>query len=289
MAVVFTHLRAFHAVAVHGGFTAAANALRVSQPTITTQVRELEERYSVELFLRQGRNVRLTAAGRSLLEISSRIVKLHDEAEELLANTGALKAGNLKIAAVSPFHATDMIARFIERHPLFKVSMLLGNSELTLSRILDLEADIAVLAHSIDDPRITSIPFSTQEIVVFVNHHHPWWDREGVRLEELAGQPLILREQGSTTRLALEAAARRAGVVLTPFMEIGSREGIWKAVERGLGIGVVADFEFVPHPSLKTLRFQDAEVRTDYRLAYLADRKASRPINAFIETVLKPQ
>src|SRR5690606_4655625 len=114
-------------------FTSAANALHVSQPTITSQVRELEERYGVELFLRQGRQVKLTESGRALLQISSRIVKLHEEAEEFLANTGALRAGNLKIAAVSPFHATDMIARFIERYPLFKVNTLFGNSELTLS------------------------------------------------------------------------------------------------------------------------------------------------------------
>lgn len=286
MAIVFTHLRAFQAVATHRGFSAAARALRVSQPTLTTQVRDLEERYGVELFLRQGRQIELTEAGRSLLSISARLFKLHDEAEELLVNFGELKTGVLKIAAVSPFHATDMIARFVAHYPSFKVNMVLGNSEMTLRRVLELEADIAILAHKIDDPRIRTISFSTQEIVAFVNDTHPWWQRDEIELAELSDEPLILREEGSTTRYALEHAAGLADVTLNPFMEIGSREGVWKAVERGLGVGVVADFEFVPHPRLKTLRISGGKIRTEYRLAFLEDRTSARSIKAFVDTVL---
>ncbi|WP_192937749.1 LysR substrate-binding domain-containing protein [Sinorhizobium meliloti] len=286
MAIVFTHLRAFHAVAEHRGFTAAANALNVSQPTVTTQVRELEERYGVELFLRQGRRVELSATGRALYEVSTRIMKLHEEADELLANTGRLTTGHLQIAAVGPFHATEMIARFLARYPLFKISMLLGNSDRTLSRILDLEADVAILAHMVDDPRVHTTPFSTHEVVAFVSSDHPWYVRDEISVSELEGQPLILRETGSTTRRALEAAAEGAGIAIKPFLEIGSREGVWKAVERGLGIGVVADFEFVAHPRLKTIRIADADIRTEYRLACLRERRSSRKIDAFLQAVL---
>ncbi|SFH48726.1 MULTISPECIES: LysR substrate-binding domain-containing protein [unclassified Ensifer] len=286
MAIVFTHLRSFHAVAEHRGFTAAANALRVSQPTVTTQVRELEERYGVELFLRQGRRVELSETGRALYEISTRILKLHEEAEDLLSSSGHLTTGQLQIAAVGPFHATEMIARFVARYPLFKVSMLLGNSDLTLSRILNLEADVAILAHLVDDPRVHTVPFSTHEVVVFVNCDHPWYGRDAISIREIEGQPLILREEGSTTRRALETIAKSAGIALSPFLEIGSREGVWKAVERGLGIGVVADFEFVSHPRLKTIRIADCAVRTEYRLACLQERRSSRKINAFLEAVL---
>lgn len=286
MPVVFTHLRAFYAVALHGGFTAAAAALHVSQPTLTTQVRELEERHGVELFLRQGRRVVLSETGRTLFEISTRIMKLQDEADELLASTGAMKTGSLKFAAVSPFHATDMVARFAAEYPLFKVSMQFGNSEVTLSRIIDLEADIGILARGFDDRRVHSIPFSTEEIVVFVHRKHPWWQRESVDFRELEGQPLILREAGSTTRSALEATARAEGVSLTPLMEIGSREGVWKAVQSGLGIGVVAAFEFVSHPELKTVRIADILISTEYRLVFLEERRASRTIKAFVDLVL---
>ena len=281
MSIVFTQLRSFNAVAEHHGFTAAAHALNISQPTVTTQVRELEERYGVELLVRRGRRVELTETGTALHDISRAIMRLHEEADELLLNSGRLTTGQLRVAAVGPFHATEMVARFLLDYPDIKVSMLLGNSDQTLQRILELEADVAVLAHVVDDPRVYSVRFSTHEVVVFVDADHPWCGRDSVGIAELAGQRLILRETGSTTRRALERAAQGAGIGIAPFLEIGSREGIWKAVERGLGIGVVADFEFVPHPRLATIRFADAEVRTEYRLACLQERRHSPKIEAF--------
>lgn len=286
MPIVFTHLRSFHAVAENGGFTAAAHVLNISQPTVTTQVKELEERYGVELLVRRGRRVELTETGASLLDISRRIMSLSEEAEELLLSSGRLTTGQLRLAAVGPFHATEMVAKFLARYPLIKVSMLLGNSDQTLQRILDLESDVAVLAHAVDDPRIHSVPFSTHEVVAFVNEEHAWYHRESITVAELAAQPLILRETGSTTRRGLEQTAAGMGIEIKPFLEIGSREGIWKAVERGLGVGVVADFEFVPHPRLRTVRIADAVVRTEYRLACLQERRESPKIDAFMKTVL---
>lgn len=288
MAIVFTHLRSFHAVAEHHGFTAAAQALNISQPTVTTQVKELEERYGVELLIRRGRRVELTETGSALFDISRRIMALNEEANELLQSSGKLTTGQLRLAAVGPFHATEMISTFLAKFPSIKVTMLLGNSGQTLQRILDLDADVAILAHVVEDPRVHSVPFSTHQVVVFVNVDHPWHGRSEVSIAELAGQPLILRETGSTTRRAFEQAAERAGVDVRPFLEIGSREGVWKAVERGLGIGVVADFEFVAHPRLKTVRIADADVRTEYRLACLQERRNSPKIAAFIQTVLVP-
>lgn len=285
MSIVFTHLRSFNAVAEHRGFTAAARALNISQPTVTTQVRELEERYGVELLVRRGRKVELTETGATLYDISRSIMRLHEEAGELLLSSGRLTIGQLRVAAVGPFHATEMVARFLHDYPEIKVSMLLGNSDQTLQRILELEADIAILAHVVDDPRVFSVPFSTHEVVVFVDADHPWNGRDSIGIGELAGQRLILRETGSTTRRALEQAAQTAGVEIAPFLEIGSREGIWKAVERGLGIGVVADFEFVAHPRLTTIRFSDADVRTEYRLACLQERRHSPKIEAFLASV----
>jgi len=270
-------------VAEHKGFTAAAEALHISQPTVTTQVKELEERYGVELLTRRGRRVEVTDTGAALHEISRRIMRLHDEAEELLQSAGRMTTGQLRIAAVGPFHATEMVSKFLARYPAIKVSMSLGNSDLTLQRLLALEADVAILAHNVDDPHIHSVPCSTQEVVVSGANDHPWHNRLNVRMAELFDQPLILREQGSTTRKAFETAAMEAGVTLQPLLEIGSREGVWKAVERGLGIGVVADFEFVAHPRLRTLRISDVDVQTQYHLACLKERRNASKIAAFMD------
>jgi LysR family transcriptional regulator, low CO2-responsive transcriptional regulator len=286
MAIVFSHLRSFHAVAQHRGFTAAATALHISQPTVTTQVKELEDRYGVELLVRRGRRVEMTDTGAALYEISRRIMSLHDEAEELMQSSGKLTTGQLRLAAVGPFHATEMVAHFLKHYPAIKVKMSLGNSDQTLQRILALEADVAILAHNVSDPRVSAIPFSSHEVVAFVNVDHPWSQRDAVTIAEFAGQPLIWREKGSTTRRAFEAAADEAKVALHPLLEIGSREGVWKAVEQGLGVGIVADFEFVAHPRLRTVRIADAEIRTEYHIACLSERLKSPKIAAFLETVM---
>jgi aminoethylphosphonate catabolism LysR family transcriptional regulator len=288
MAIPFTLLRAFHAVAEHGGFTAAANALGIGQPTVTTQVKELEERYGVELFLRSGRQIQLTGAGEALVEITRRMIALRQDAHDLLSGYGEFRSGDLRLAAVGPFHAAEMIARFSKDYPNIHISMLLGNSEQTLEHILKLHADIAILARTIDDPRVVTLPFSTHRIIAFVPRTHPLFSRSEVTLAQLAAERFVLREPGSTTRRALEAAMQENGLPIDCALEIGSREGVWKAVLEGLGVGVVTDFEFVAHPDLKALTISDAEITVEYRLACLKDRRQSPKIRAFIDTVLGP-
>jgi aminoethylphosphonate catabolism LysR family transcriptional regulator len=285
MSIVFSQIRAFHAVASHGGFTAASRVLNVGQPTLTIQVKELEESYGVELLIRRSRRIELTKAGAALFEITRGIMKFCDEAHELLGAHGQSTKGHLRLATVGPFHATEILAAFNRDHPDVQISTLLGNSERTLRHIIDFEAEVAILAEVPDDPRVTMIPYRTHRVVVFVNGDHPWFNRKSVKLHELANQRFVLRERGSTTRRAFEAAIHDEGLTINPVFEIESREGVWKAVERGLGISVVADFEFVPHPNLRALEIQGRPIRTQYSIAYHKDRAHSPLIKAFVSTV----
>ncbi|WLA51971.1 MULTISPECIES: LysR substrate-binding domain-containing protein [Bradyrhizobium] len=285
MSIVFSQLRAFHAVATHGGFTAASRVLNVGQPTLTIQVKELEESYGVELLIRKPRHTELTEAGAALFEITRGIMTFCDEAHDLLAAHGKATKGHLRVATVGPFHATEIIAAFKRDHPEVQISTLLGNSERTFRHIVDFEADVAILAEVPEDPRVTMIPYRTHRVIVFVNRDHPWFKRKSVRLRELADQPIVLRERGSTTRRAFEATMQAEGISIEPVFEIESREGVWKAVERGLGISVVADFEFVPHPNLRALEISDRTIKTQYSIAHHSGRGHSPIIKAFIDTV----
>jgi LysR family transcriptional regulator, low CO2-responsive transcriptional regulator len=285
MSIVFSQLRAFHAVAEHGGFTAASKVLNVGQPTLTIQVKELEENYGVELLIRRSRRIELTEAGAALREITRGIMKFCDEAHDLLSAHGQSTRGQLRLATVGPFHATEILAAFKRDHPDVQISTQLGNSERTLQHIIDFEAEVAILADVPADPRVLMIPYRRHRVIVFVNRDHPWFNRKSVRLRELADQPFVLRERGSTTRRAFEATMRQEGLTVTPVFEIESREGVWKAVERGLGVSVVADFEFVPHPNLRPLEISDRVIRTQYFIAHHRDRAHSPIIKAFLETV----
>jgi aminoethylphosphonate catabolism LysR family transcriptional regulator len=285
MSIVFNQLRSFHAVAAHGGFTAAARMMNVGQPTLTIQVKELEESYGVELLIRKPRRVELTEAGAALFDITRGIMKFCDEAHALLSAHGNSEKGQLRLATVGPFHATEILAAFKRRHPDIGISTLLGNSQRTLEHIINFEAEVAILAHVPEDPRVEMVPYRTHRVVVFVNRDHPWFNRKSVRMRDLANQPFVLRERGSTTRRAFEAAIRDEGLDIKPVFEIESREGVWKAVEQGLGISVVADFEFVSHPNLRAIQISDRVINTQYSIAYHKDRANSPVIKAFLATV----
>ncbi|WP_324752802.1 LysR substrate-binding domain-containing protein [Roseovarius sp. Pro17] len=276
-----TALRSFHAVAQHGGFSAAARALNISQPTLSTQVKALETRYRTPLFIRQGRDIRLTPEGRELFQTTLRLNQCESEAEELLNAFKGLESGSLIIAAVGPFHAIDVVVAFKARYPAIDVAVTFGNSRQSFDRLLSFEADVGLIAELPADDRVVTLPYSTHEVVVFVNSMHPFFDRDSVAITELEGQSVIQREIGSTTRTAIQMALHKHGVTIDAVLDIGSREGVWKAVEQGLGIGFVADFEFVAHPNLRAIPITDASVVTQYYLAFLRERRASRMIEAF--------
>ncbi len=280
-----TQLRSFYAVAHAGSFTGGARLLHVSQPTVTTQVRFLEESYGVELFHRRGRAVRLTAIGEQLLEVSRRIFSLENEATALLNDAGKLRSGHLRVGAVGPYHVTEMLARFNQRYPQVQVSVRIGNSEEVLRALWDYQTDVAVLAQFSDDPGIHSLPHSRHPVVLFVHRSHRFARRKSVALRELAGERMIMREPGSTTRKAFEEALNAARVKIKIAMEIGGREAIREAVAKGLGVGAVSEVEYVPHPDLRQIRIADAQVFTYAHVLCLQERRAARVVKAFLEIV----
>ena len=281
--MTYTWLRSFHAVASEGGFTAASRILNVGQPTVTSQVKALENYYSVELFHRRGRGVELTEAGHDLFAVTRRFMSQEDEARDLLTAYGGFHTGQLKVGAVGPYHATEMLSAFHDRYPDIHLTVTVGNSREMVDLLLDYEADVGVLAHVEDDPRIFAMPYSRHPVVVFMRKDHRLAKRKSIRIEELQGEPMVLRETGSTTRLAFEAAIEQAGVTIDPVMEIGSREAVWLAVAKGIGIGAVSDIEYIPHPDLTQVSLSNAEVYTTAHVNCLTERKASHMIGAFFE------
>lgn len=279
------HLRSFFAVACHGGFTAGARALHVSQPTVTAQVRALETSYGVELFLRRGRTVALTTTGQALFRTAQRIFEQEAEALTLLRNTADLRTGHLRVGAVGPYHVMAMLAAFHLRHPGIEIAITIGNSEQTVQGLLDRRADVAVLAQYAPDARLHFVPFRSHRVVMFVRTDHRFADKRSLRLADLAGEPLIVREPGSTTRKALDDALRMAGIVPRVAMEIGSREAVREAVIRGLGIAAVSEIEFVPDERLKIVPIRGANVQTHAHVACLKERRDARVVAAFFGVV----
>ncbi|MBP6768751.1 MAG: LysR family transcriptional regulator [Reyranella sp.] len=280
-----TQLRSFHAVAQRLSFTAAARELGVSQPTITTQVKSLEEEFGVELFVRRGRRIELTETGGGLLDITRRLFADEKEAADYLNETRGLKTGHLRVGAVGPYHVTDMLAAFNARHPGLYVSVTVGNSRDTLRDLLDYQTDVAVLAHVDPDPRLVAIPYRRHRVIAFCPADHPFAQRRSIRLRDMEGQRLVVREAGSTTRRAFDQAMRDANVRPRVVMEIGSRESIREAVAKGIGMGVVSEAEFIPDPRIRSLPIADAEIYTYAHVVHLKERQKARLVHAFLQVL----
>ena len=180
--MLHSQLRSFHAVASEGGFTAAAKSIHIGQSTISTQIKALEENYGVTLFHRPGSKVDISDCGKALFRISQKIFQLEEEARDLLNSYGGILTGDLRVGAVGPYHVTGMLAMFNKMYPGIKLSVTLGNSMEMVDLLLSYSVDVAVLAHTEDNPAIHALPFSRHPVIVFVNAQHPFADRSQVKL-----------------------------------------------------------------------------------------------------------
>jgi len=147
-----------------------------------------------------------------------------------------------------------MLARFNQRFPGILVRVDVGNSQTVLNALRDYRIDVAVVAQVSHDVRFHSVACGRDPIVIVVNRKHRFAKRRSIAVDELQGERMIVREEGSTTRKALDDALHRAGVLPDVVMEIGSREAIREAVIKGVGIAAVSEVAYVPHRVLRMVR-----------------------------------
>lgn len=273
-------LKAFYRVAQLGSITQAAKKLGLSQPTVTTQIRQLESQYAVELFFRGGRRLTLSDEGVSLLPMVKALMQQEAEIEFFLRNSGQ-GAGTLRLAATAPYYILDLVKTFRQRLPQIDVSVDIGNSQQVLEALDEYRVDVAASSQLLEDPRLIRRLLGTDPLVLAVHRTHPLAKLDHVPLSALAGHCLLMREPGSTTRKLTEKLLEEAGVGYGPLLEIGSRESIREAVLRNIGISIIARQEVPQDPQLKVLTLENAPVIHEY-LYCLKERKSARLPAAFL-------
>jgi len=290
MPISHAHLRSFHAVATHGSFTRAAEMLHITQPTLSGQVRDLEERYGTKLFVRLGRRIELTDIGRSAFAITRQLFRYEEEVEQLLLSARALTSGELRVGADSPYIATPLLAQFQRIYPGIQISIQYGNSEQLMSWLKSRRCDVAFMPNvPTEDRQLHAIPLLPDRLVVFVSEDDDWAEKRSVTIDELVTRRIVLREKGSRTRSIFEDAVAEAGHVLHDVMEISGREGVREAVAAGFGIGIVAESELVADSRLRSLPVSDAELIHAEYIVCLEECCSLRVTEAFLEMIRKSQ
>ncbi|MAY65780.1 MAG: LysR family transcriptional regulator [Rhodospirillaceae bacterium] len=282
----YSQLRAFHAVATQGGFSKAAEHLHLTQPTLSDQVRKLEKDFDILLFNRTSRSVALTDAGRHLLAITNRMFECEGEALEYLKESQNLLVGSLTLSADAPFHVLRIVRAFRNRYPGVTVNLKIGNSEDILNQLYDFDADVGVFSHVPDDARLKVLSLRDDPLVAVINRDHPWAGRGAVQFKELAGEPLVLRERGSTTRKLVEQEFARLEIQMGTVMEVEGRESIREAVATGNGIGFVSKPEFGFDSRLVMIELKDCKLPMHEYMVCLENRAETRVVRAFWELAM---
>jgi aminoethylphosphonate catabolism LysR family transcriptional regulator len=277
-----SQLRAFHLVVESGSFSAAARQSGLSQPNLSGQVTALEKAYGVRLFDRRGRSVLPTETGRQLHGITTRLFAVQDEARALLEGEQTLTRGHLRIAADSARHVVPIMAALRQRTSL-TFALAIDNSAIVLDRLLRHEADVAVMAKSVSDPRLHALRLRSDRLVLFVPARHPLAGRRRAPLAILADQELVLRERGSITREVLEEAMAAADIRPRSIVDVQTREGVREVVAAGFGIGAIFASELGEDGRFRTIAVADADLAVAEYAVCLQERRRIALVRAFME------
>lgn len=284
--VSFNQLRSFHAVAVAGSVTGAAALLHVSQPTVTIQLRQLEAHYGIELVRRTPRGMLLSPLGKQLFALTGQVFDLHGRIVELLGSSATAVRGELRIGGVAPYYVMRVLAAFTEAYPAMAVSLQLANSAVVIEQLVEQRIDVGIVGQATLDTQLMALPSSKQRVVLFCRDDHPWVGREGIELGELADEPLVMRERGSTSRLVLERALEERGIIPQVTLEV-DREGVREAVLAGFGVGISTEAEYVNEPRTWMLPILDADIFTEAFAVCLRSRRHAPEVRAFMTTAEK--
>ncbi|MFL5758839.1 MAG: LysR substrate-binding domain-containing protein [Thermomicrobiales bacterium] len=236
-------LALFVAVVEHGTMTAAAEAEGISQPAISAQIQALDRHYGTPLFVRAGRGVELTDAGRLVHDYARRVLALVDELGRVVADLEGMASGRLVIGASSTVGEQLLpayLGRFHAAHPDVELEVRIGNSDEITQLVLERALDFAFVGREPVNPALTAEPIFSDDVVAFVAPGDPLLAEAPLSPSALSGRQIVLRERGSATRdLALQCL-QAVGWTLGHVIELGSNEAVKRAVEARLGIGFLS-------------------------------------------------
>ncbi|WP_366926540.1 LysR family transcriptional regulator [Hyphomicrobium sp.] len=286
--VTLRQLRSVIAIAKSGKIVVAANALGLTPPAVTEQLRLLEESIGLRLFDRTTAGLRLTDAGRLLLETANRTEALLETTNEQIQALKGLKGGRVTIGVVSTakYFAPRLIHSFIAQNPNIELKLVVGNREETISALRSYEIDIAIMGRPPDDIVVSKSAFGPHPYVVIARPDHPLAGRtRAMDRSCLAKETLLVREVGSGSRVVFEMFFKGVRVTApSATIEFGSNETIKQAVMAGLGLALISAHTIeleIETGRLCTLNIKELPVVREWNLVHRLDKALGPAAAAF--------
>ncbi len=294
----YDRLKTFIAVAEKKSFSEAAKILYVTQPTITAQVKALEEELNTKLFERTTKKVEMTQSAAILLKYAREIVRLNDSAKKEIFEIEEALYGDLHIGCsltIGEYVLPEFLKRLKEAYPLINISVEITNSNNIVQQMKDQQIDIGLVETPVDEPQIIMEPFLEDELLLIAAPDYFGENEIKISSELLRSTPLIMRERGSGTRAVVTKYLDEAGIAagdLNIVMELGSTEAIKSAVEAGLGVSVISRHAIRKEQKLKSLKAYAISNMTFSRYFYIAFRKnqvLKSTTDVFVEELKKAE
>ena len=282
-------LEAYLQVAEHRNFSRAAEALGLTQPSVTARIQALERDLGESLFERNGRGVRLTEVGESFLPHAQRVLKALHDGKDAVQSLRKLELGTLRLGAaptISTYVLPALLKEFSSRYPGLDVSVRTDYSQQIVQMVLADEVQMG-LERGTTHPEVETIPLYSDDVILVTAADDAFAEQGAVDIKDIATRRLIMFNRGSSYYALVDNALREAGVPVSPAMELDNMEATKKMVEEGLGIALlprVAVAQEIDRGELREIEIRKMTMpRREVALIYRRGRPLSRAAEAFIK------
>jgi len=290
--VTFRQLQIFEMVVRLGGYTRAAQALHLTQPTVSMQVKKLSVTIGYPLLERVGSHLHTTAVGDEVYASAQSILgSMVSLGESAAALEGVVK-GPLRIAVITTakYFMPHLLGAFITQYPEVKPILKVTNRSRVLERLKSNEDNLLIMGQVPVEFAVEAHPFIDNELVVVANAHHPLTQCSSISLQRLSEERFLVREPGSGTRQAMDRLFAEHGLKIEPYMELGSSEAIKQAVMAGLGLSVLSLHNLrleLASGHVVVLDVEEFPLKRRWYAVHLKDKKLSLVARTFLDFLLK--
>jgi len=286
-------LKIFYTAVKEGNLSAAAEVLFITQPAVTKSIQRLQEHYELKFIDYVGRKLVLTDAGQALYKIAENIFEMENYAEESIKDFKERKRGHIRILASESFgdyYLPEVVIPFCKAHPLVQVSMNILPTELVVENTAGLKCDVGFISYAVRHEKLTVREVLEDELVIITSKRHPLKGKHVLRPNDLEGQSMIMHEEGSAPRRAIDDFLQRHGITVKIPMELTSNRAIKRAVEHGLGIALVSRKvaqEEIEQRRLVALSLADSTMKRKFFLIHHKDKYISESLQRLMDMVFK--
>lgn len=292
MHITHRQLQLFMALADTGSVSAAAQAMHITQPTASMQLKEVTQSVGLPLYEVIGKKIYLTEVGRELAITARSMARTWDAFEQTVDGIRGLSRGKLRVAVVSTakYFMPRLLGSFCKRHPAIDVSLEILNRDGVVQRLRENQDDLYIMSMPPADMDLGDEIFMPNPIVVIGPTNDPLAHERAIPLARLSGRRFILRETGSGTRMAADRFFSGAKFKPDVRLELGSNEAVKESVAGGLGVGVVSRHALhgqLKEHGVRVLDMSGFPLPSAWHLVHPSNKQLSPVATAFKQHMLK--